>query len=94
MSSHKEEQTRPLKLGSEQSQRNRISNIPLNLPNNMYPNEGITEHAHTSRYVPAQGRGPFFGIKDKLHLYNKNWPYPSSSMFASATKRSEAELMQ
>ena len=44
----------------------------------MYPNQGVSERATTTRYVPAQGRGPFFGLKDKLHFYNKHWPYPSN----------------
>ena len=63
---------------------NLINSITLDRPlekissrtTSMYRNEGITEHAHTTRYVPAPGRGPFMGFKDKLHLYNKNWPYP------------------
>lgn len=44
----------------------------------MFPNEGVTEHAHTHRYVPVQKNGPFLGLKDKLHFYNKNWPYPAN----------------
>lgn len=45
----------------------------------MHPNsEGGTEHAHTTRYVPVQGkRGPFLGFKDKLLGFNNpRWPYP------------------
>ena len=42
----------------------------------MHPNKGVTEHAHTTRYVPVQDKHrPFMGLKDTLGFYNPHWPY-------------------
>ena len=50
-------------------------------------NEGITEHATTTRYVPAKGRGPLFGLHDGLGLYNPHWPYPYKKEYKFETPK-------